>query len=537
MSKKLFVTMLAVSAMLAACSNDEDGRKDGTPVAASFTASINPHTKAYDDTWEVDDKIGVTAYEQSSLVEDYQNIQCSFNGQGGTHVDWLPQEPYFYKGTEDVMFKAYYPHASSVSSSKIPVDASRQGQSGEQKKIDFLFAEGTGNRLSPEVELQFQHKMTKLVFNITRELEDENEDFTKMSALLDGIKLKGSFDISTGLVTASDDDPLQLLLTHTGNGITRKVTLIVVPQSQPVATLAITVGKDVYKADIPFTGDLLEGKSYTYNITVKNATLVIDDSEIRNWELGNGEGEDVGAIISTPDGAKVGDYFYADGTWSSILNSEKKCIGIVFSTTPCQEDRDRGWRNGYVMALKDVEGNFSWTSNFSGYSNKHVEGLTSISNFRTAYSHLNGLDETDIVKGLSGNSFSEDFPAFYQAQNYGQDTEYAAPSKTSGWYLPSIGQWCAILENLGGADLAGRLDTEGTSSSITINQQFLGNLNDYMDQTSGDRFSRYYYYLSSSEFNDSFPWSVFVNASSNIQLSVTSNGKYTTSWIRTVLAF
>lgn len=114
------------------------------------------------------------------------------------------------------------------------------------------------------------------------------------------------------------------------------------------------------------------------------------------------------------------------------------------------------------MALKNVDdGNYSWTT--GSYINAHVDGLNQIPNFRSAYDNLDGYSETYVIKQLN-NSESE-FEAFYKALNYRSGSGDLI--NTSGWYVPSIGQWCAILENLGGADLADKLDTQGRFLSIT----------------------------------------------------------------------
>ncbi|MCD8267758.1 MAG: fimbrillin family protein [Parabacteroides sp.] len=462
MSKKLFVTMLAVSAMLAACSNDEDGRKDGTPVAASFTASINPHTKAYDNTWEKYDKIGVTAYMQDASVSDYQNVECSLASEAGTLVNWLPKEPYFYKGVDKVGFKAYYPYSSDLNGGTvIPVDATQQGKVGEQQKIDFLFAEGEGSQLKPEVNFTFTHRMAKLIFKIKQENENENEDIESMKAVLGGAKLKGSFDVSNGIVTASEDVAGELELTHSASGNDRIVTLIVVPQEQPSnAVLTITTDFNVYQTDITFPGAIEASRSYCYNITLKNKFMEITDSDITNWNPE--EDQDAEAEVISPKKAQiaVGDYLYADGTIGKEVKDN--CIGIVFSTKTSDKDQKMGWKKGYVLALKNVDdGNYSWTT--GSYINAHVDGLNQIPNFRSAYDNLDGYSETYVIKQLN-NSESE-FEAFYKALNYRSGSGDLI--NTSGWYVPSIGQWCAILENLGGADLADKLDTQGRFLSIT----------------------------------------------------------------------
>lgn len=526
MRSNLFLAMAVAGVMLTACSKEEE-RGGERQTAATFTAGIEPHTKAYDATWEKNDQIGITAYEGNGLVEDYQNIKCSFEGDGGSSVDWLPAQTYFYTGTEDVTFSAYYPFSQSVSGFKIPVDGTNQGQTGEQKKIDFLYTSGAGSQASPDVNFRFTHRMAKLVFHIAREQENPNEDFTALNAVLDGVKLKGEFDVSTGVVTASEEPATEFQLTHTGTGENRSVTLIVVPQEQPTSTLTITIGRNVYKANIPFTEALVAGKSYLFNITVKNTSLIVDNSEIADWGAGNGEGKDIDAGVSLPDAVKIGDYFYADGTWGSILDEHKTCIGLVFSTETSQKDKDRNWRNGYVIALKDIE-NYYWSSATYAFSDE--SGLTNIPNFNSAYQNLDGYSETTTIWEKEGITLQSDYPAFYAVKEYGTDYPVVL-DKTSGWYMPSIGQWCAFIENLGGEDLQGRLAASGSATSLTIGSAVWDKLN----TLTGDDFSQFTYYASSSEYSASSPWSVFFSRD-EMQL-YSANRKYSTYKIRPVLAF
>ena len=59
MSKKLLTPAL-VALLLTACSSDNDTTVAvNEPVAAEFTASIGAPTRAYDQTWEANDAIGI----------------------------------------------------------------------------------------------------------------------------------------------------------------------------------------------------------------------------------------------------------------------------------------------------------------------------------------------------------------------------------------------------------------------------------------------------------------------------------------------
>lgn len=106
------------------------------------------------------------------------------------------------------------------------------------------------------------------------------------------------------------------------------------------------------------------------------------------------------------DTLKIGDYYYSDGTFSSHLDKSKTCVGVVFSLETTGIEKAHGWTHGQIVALEDAE------------------------------------DECgSCVWGTDGDGFE----AFKMARCY----SVSLPTCTSGWYLPSLGQWRDILTNLG----------------------------------------------------------------------------------------
>ena len=59
--KTRFFALAALALTLVACNNDNDNENlNGDPVAAQFTASIAPATRASGTTWTGGDRIGIT---------------------------------------------------------------------------------------------------------------------------------------------------------------------------------------------------------------------------------------------------------------------------------------------------------------------------------------------------------------------------------------------------------------------------------------------------------------------------------------------
>lgn len=136
--------------------------------------------------------------------------------------------------------------------------------------------------------------------------------------------------------------------------------------------------------------------------------------------------------------AQVGDYFYRDGTWSTELKTNKTPIGIVFSTTPTEADQAQGFTHGYAIALHDA-GTAAWST--QGSENESGISISSENdadlNDREGRTHTATLLATPDIH-----------PAAVMAGAFS-----ATPQGTSGWFIPSTGQWLDICHNLGGLDL------------------------------------------------------------------------------------
>lgn len=159
--------------------------------------------------------------------------------------------------------------------------------------------------------------------------------------------------------------------------------------------------------------------------------------------------------VITPDepqqNPRIGDFYYSDGTWSTTLNKAKTPIGIVFRVGCATEygdnisyyrQKDGKTRfdeiHGYVVALQDASDG-CWWSSFN--DDKGCGCSTSTEDFR-GYSNTKSIIATADTKGGLTSSNSS-FPAAYYA-TAGYEAVCPAPTKTSGWYLPSAFQMAYI---------------------------------------------------------------------------------------------
>jgi len=268
--------------------------------------------------------------------------------------------------------------------------------------------------------------------------------------------------------------------------------------------------------------------SYTYNINIDGA----DEADVRVRCLPN-----------------IGDYYYSDGTFgASASPTGKTAIGVVFSNAISATDSVNGWVHGYAMALTNAQstGGITWAP--TAYQSTSEFGASNyVNTVALMESDMDGYSHSQTIKSKAGSSLSSSYYSpFYYALNYGTasigGTKYAAPSGTSGWYLPSEGQWYSIIKKLGGViripDLIYTTGEDWNNTSITA----AATINTYLSAVSGETIdcnsstSRWFWSSSelsaSSACNMAFGSDGLLDLRSGPKSSTNSNSR-----ARSVLAF
>ena len=279
--------LAALALTLAACNNDNENLNDG-PVAAKFIADITPATRVNSEgtDWTEGDRIGVTG-------AGFINIP--YVRESGQFVP--EDKTIYFNDTETKTFNAYYPYQSDGGTVSVSTAADKQGSG-----IDFLFASGaTGDTHNPEVSFtdktaeggadnSFHHRMSLIKF--TFKAGDgiifngmEPADYT-----LDGLKHEGTFDTATGTtaVTEAAESPITMQL---GGATTSQV--IILPQVvNSSLELKVSFNGLDYTTTLPNPSKpeanlFSAGYAYTYNITLNNKGITVEEPEITPWEPGD----------------------------------------------------------------------------------------------------------------------------------------------------------------------------------------------------------------------------------------------------------
>jgi len=246
---------------------------------------------------------------------------------------------------------------------------------------------------------------------------------------------------------------------------------------------------------------------------------------------------------STQYTLQVGDILYSDGSLShqsQSLLSGKTPVAIVFMattnanspvTTTKVRQANANWKHGYAMALKNVYSSGSTVGTYKwGSTSTDISGIPNISNstWQTRSSDMDGYSNTTYLNSTA-------YPAGYAAKTT-YASQVTAPSNTSGWFLPSSGQWYYILVNLGGMSATPNQPYGWSSGSSTA----ASNLNSKLSKVGSGNYDSFSnsgeLYWSSSENTSSDAYRAHFGSDGDMYFALNFT-KSRTYRVRAVLAF
>lgn len=224
-----------------------------------------------------------------------------------------------------------------------------------------------------------------------------------------------------------------------------------------------------------------------------------------------------GGAVGTSHTLTIGDYYLNDGSIIPNATTNKylldKAIGVVFDTSTSTTDQGHGWTHGYAMALKNAAKNIMWGPNTVDTPIPNISSEADIKN------SMDGYTETHLINSTYTLS-STNYPVFYYALNY----NVATPKGSSGWYLPSIGQWYSVIVNLG------KVSTTPTSINTAelgwnngIVSSCASNINEYLSALeNGYSIDKFYtsgtseLYSATSEYTEIYSYRIYFDKGGNM---------------------
>ena len=228
--------------------------------------------------------------------------------------------------------------------------------------------------------------------------------------------------------------------------------------------------------------------------------------------------------ISKAHTLAVGDIYYSDGALSSqseSLLSGKTPVGIVgyvgenYWTEKQLKSSNKGG-HALVMCLKTIgsTGTTSIGTGYAWYSSNTDAGSTKINSKALLTGSCNqtygsGVTETNALI----TKWSTAAAAAYQAKNYA--TLKASSSKCSGWFLPTAGQYYAVMSKLGAefsSDWIGIYCDAASGSTLGFFSNMTtvtGNINSKLKKVGNNNYTEFFgatntWAWTSSEFSATF---------------------------------
>ena len=327
-----------------------------------------------------------------------------------------------------------------------------------------------------------------------------------MSAKFDGYDVKGSFPIMNlvsgtkytckvtvnkggldikleGSVEWTDDAQ-----TSTPAVVESKVTIPALPSGDGISDVKLTVGDTEYTSDnwpsdinvatgqdVVLSFELADGKRVTaFDGSPKSGSCKMQFSYDNASGLSKCTYSDFGPIVElndfgltvgtesrTGNAPKVGDYYYSDGTWGAET-TDKNIIGVVFNVGVGAGPGNFWGMNkysGYVVALTNTDKRTKDTDyhNDKDQSGRDIWG----ENYDMS---IISSEDTECLGYVTCSKVKEqsNFATNYKAINTAITFDVVTPEGTSGWYLPSIGEFRLLSKSH--STFSGKLDAIGDKS-------------------------------------------------------------------------
>lgn len=413
--------------------------------------------EGYATVFEDKDQIGLFIIENET-GKLLQNMTLTKNGS-----NW-EGTVYYYDNADYI---AYYPYDAELKEVASVEDIEKyfngkytddQSTEANYRNCDLMTAVVEAESLTEEsssLNLNFIHSNALVEFNIP---------YYSYSTEANGAGYRYSVpvDLTLNLGESTTFKPYQVavgkyrVIVPAGEEVSFKGSFVDAKSNKPVNIAAAILA-----------ADLAKNAGRVYNVTYTDSPIV-------------------GTIETRP--LEPGDYYCADGNIvpNDFTGVPENCIGVVFATTTNNEkalDGTTTCSNGYVMALVGATAKNSPITNawdyFWGINNLSIDGLNTVA--------VNSFNDADLVAAIQNNEYSgldnttlliKNDPYTNSADNayindavltFGDAEQYtsiyAAPLKTTGWFIPTAYQFTQIIKNLG-ADENGNF-TKSDNSTIT----------------------------------------------------------------------
>lgn len=290
---KLFALALLAGAMISCSTDDTASSTPNGKVAVQFTGGINVNTRAAGEAWTNGDRIGIfmTGKNQplsvNAIKEGVDNV-CYQTDGGKSFSPISGGKTICFPIDGDVDFYSYYPQ-TTVNEYKVALNVADQKS---QEAIDFMYAKTTGcNKATPQVDLKFNHMLSKLVLNVQPGNGLTQDDLNKLTVTIKDQNTTATFNLADGLISG-EGNPADIEMKAVQVG--KRYEAILLPTASTTREIVFDL-KNGYEA--PFVwkmdSDLKGGNLYNYTTVKLTRTGMALTGTIEAWKEVNNNNENI----------------------------------------------------------------------------------------------------------------------------------------------------------------------------------------------------------------------------------------------------
>ena len=290
---KLFALALLAGAMISCSTDDAASSTPNGKVAVQFTGGINVNTRAAGVAWTNGDRIGIfmTGKDQplsvNAIKEAVDNV-CYQTDGGKSFSPISGGKTICFPIDGDVDFYSYYPQ-TTVNEYKVALNVADQKS---QEAIDFMYAKTTGcNKATPQVDLKFNHMLSKLVLNVQPGNGLTQDDLNKLTVTIKDQNTTATFNLADGVISGEGNpDNIQMKAVQVG----KRYEAILLPTASTTREIVFDLDNGyeapfVWKMD----SDLKGGNSYNYTTVKLTRTGMALTGTIEAWKEVNNNNENI----------------------------------------------------------------------------------------------------------------------------------------------------------------------------------------------------------------------------------------------------
>lgn len=487
-------------------------------------------TAAYNGTcaFSEGDRIAIRV-SRNSVVEDVKLYEVQSDGS----LECLDTYPFTWRSLSDAVDIQAWSYGDASTTKAAPEDSDYSLETNQQtngyKELLYCNAPGTGYSAN-SITLNFYHQLARVVFNVNHEATGTLSISSQTVGNTTSFPKTAVFSVPTGNntvgtwdFTASTYGTIIPKTESTQTGYQATYSAVIFPKTYAKSTQFFTVnnsdGDYVYNISENAGFTPTAGNQYNYTVTVK------DDSGIPATT------DDIGKIICTKG--------HIHNTVSAVTCGGTAAAMIVYVGTPGTADSGSSTYKGLAIALTDADV-AAGTTNPQWFTSQSGTCVSQNSTFSAhyGYTYMDGIVSTERLTGKKVGRTSESTTKCNAGHTHAAaDIAIAygvtVPPGTSGWFLPSSGQWIRFFRNttlnLSWSDWG--YSNDGASGFSKINKMFTD------AGASGAVFAHRRHLWSSTEISTSVAMAVAFDSGLGVYLHSFSYKDHDVLGVRCFLAF